>query len=142
MAFFGAVLCSRDSINQQEIVGASDYDDEIIYDELDDDSITTGGIHDTLFGNALAFGSACGGTLYLLSASRCRPTMNIFMFMFCIMFVTASTTLCCIYATGTTVTWDRHITHGVFGWMNFRTNRLPLEVVMVLSCNFLGSMGK
>ena len=128
LAFLGAVLSTRDSARQKE------YEEEN-GQESDDTS-------QPLFGNLLALGSAFSGVGYLVTASKCRPSMNIYVFLFNVMVITALLSLCCIYATGTEVSWDRDTYHGVFGWTNFRKNRLPLEVVMVLSCNFIGSMGK
>ena len=130
-AFLGAFLSSRDSIHHQQ-VGADE--------SIDEEQEAANGLS-ALFGIALALGSSFGGVAYLLAARKCRPRMNLFVFLFCIMVLTALTTLCSIYATGSKVTWDRDMYHGVFGWTNFVKNRLPLEVVMVLSCNFVGSMG-
>jgi len=42
---------------------------------------------------------------------------------------------------GEHVTFSFDANHGVFGWLNLTTDRLALELYMVLSCNFLGTMG-
>ena len=119
-AFGGAIFCSRDSA-------------ETI------DSTETGGL--TIVGDLYALLSAVSGVLYLITAKTVRPTMNLYLFMFVIMFLG---TLCSIGYTcfdGSVITFDNDIDHGIFGWMNWNVDRLPVELIMVLACNILGAMG-
>ena len=40
------------------------------------------------------------------------------------------------------VTFDRDVTHGILGFLVWeRSDRLPLELTMVVICNLLGTMG-
>jgi hypothetical protein len=39
------------------------------------------------------------------------------------------------------ITFDRNIFTGIFGWMNPQSDRLPLELTMVILCNLFGAMG-
>jgi len=40
-----------------------------------------------------------------------------------------------------TVTFDMHPVHGLFGWANWQSDRLPLEMYIAVVCNCLGTMG-
>lgn len=120
VAFSGAIFCSRDSA------------DTI-------DSTQTGSL--TIVGDLYALLAAVGGVLYLITAKTVRPYINLYFFMFVIM---SLGTLCCIgfaFLNSTKITFDRHIDHGVFGWMNWGFDRFPVELIMVLACNILGAMG-
>ena len=46
-----------------------------------------------------------------------------------------------IFVLGDVVTFDLHPSHGLWGWMLFDSDRLPLELAMVLVCNCFGTMG-
>ena len=120
IAFGGAVFCSRDSADTV-------------------DSTQTGNL--TIIGDLYALLSAVTGVVYLITAKTVRPTMNLYFFMFIIM---SLGTLCGIgyaYIGGSLITFDRHIDHGVFGWLHWDVDRLPVELIMVISCNILGAMG-
>jgi len=120
IAFSGAIFCSRDSAETT-------------------DSTMTGGL--TIVGDLYALLSAVAGVLYLITAKTVRPYINLYFFMFVVM---SLGTLCGIgfaFLNGSEITFDRHIDHGVFGWMHLHTNRFPVEVIMVVACNILGAMG-
>ena len=82
------------------------------------------------------------GVGYLVTAKTIRPTMNLYVFMCCVMFWASVGSLLLAYVAGVYVTLDRHVDHGAFGWMNMEPNRFPLELIMVASCQFLGALGK
>lgn len=94
------------------------------------------------FGDLLATLSALGGCLYLVLASTIRsrfPSVYVFVFM---LMITASTiTLSCIVVLGQDYELSRDIHIGLWGFMNARYDRLPLEMFMVIVCNLIGSMG-
>ena len=118
-AFLGAVLCSRDG-----------------------NSATTETTNSGLWGDALALVAGIGGAGYLIFAKAARQHVTLYTFMFLVMAVGSTFTL--LFQTiilKETVTFDRNIHHGVWGWMNFEADRLPLEVSMVLICNLMGSVG-
>lgn len=46
-----------------------------------------------------------------------------------------------MWLTGDPYSWDRHIDHGVFGYFNNQFDRLPLELMTVVICNVMGTMG-
>ena len=120
VAFTGAVLCSRDS---EEVAPTS------IGDR-------------TLFGDLLAFVSALGGVGYLVLAQPLRSEMNLFVFMAANMLV--GTLLIVLFMTlvlGEEVSMGMDSRIGIFGWLEPQIDRLPLELVIVLVCNLLGTLG-
>lgn len=127
-AFAGAALCSIDSSKSEggEASSENNY---------------------TLLGDALAMLSALGGVLYLTFAKTVRPNLNLYLFMFLIMFCGSTMILFCmsVYTLSASstfhITIDRNVTTGIWGWMNFQFDRLPLELTMVILCNIFGAMG-
>ena len=117
IAFGGAVLCSKDS------------------------SASNGGSNG-LFGDALAVLSAVGGVGYLIFAKSSRQHIPMYLFMFLTMSVGGVLVLCFqVAALGEKVTIDMNINHGVWGFLMPESDRLPLEIVMVVVCNFFGTCG-
>lgn len=43
--------------------------------------------------------------------------------------------------TNVELTYDRISNIGLFGWMNLESDRLPVEIAMVLLCNVIGLVG-
>jgi drug/metabolite transporter (DMT)-like permease len=122
IAFTGAIFCSVDS------------------SQAAPDSAAGGG--KTLFGDGMAILSALAGVGYLVFAKQTRSHMSLYVFMYLNMLMGSIMTL--LFMTlilKEPVTWDRHVSTGVFGWLNIEPDRLPLEIVMVLVCNFFGSVG-
>jgi drug/metabolite transporter (DMT)-like permease len=39
------------------------------------------------------------------------------------------------------LSFSRQVSHGLWGFLNWRWDRLPLELYMVLVCNLMGAMG-
>eukprot|EP00543_Licmophora_paradoxa_P000779 CAMPEP_0202454834 /NCGR_PEP_ID=MMETSP1360-20130828/12473_1 /ASSEMBLY_ACC=CAM_ASM_000848 /TAXON_ID=515479 /ORGANISM="Licmophora paradoxa, Strain CCMP2313" /LENGTH=467 /DNA_ID=CAMNT_0049074245 /DNA_START=221 /DNA_END=1621 /DNA_ORIENTATION=- len=117
VAFAGAVLCSRDSFEASS-VGS-----------------------DAIWGDFYALVSAIGGVGYMVYAKNLRQHMPVYQFMFLNMFLGSVVVAFIMFVTNKTMTFDRHINHGMFGWMNLEQDRLPLEIVMIIVCNLLGAMG-
>lgn len=148
IAFAGATVCSLDSAAReaQEVSGSGTT------------ATSSGDSHLTLLGDGLAMMSAVGGVFYLTFAKAVRPHFNLYVFMFLIMFCGSSIILIfmLIYRASTDyhvhhtvvtslthfhISIDRNIEHGIWGWMNWRYDRLPLELTMVILCNIFGAMG-
>lgn len=121
VAFVGAILCSRDSAGR-------------------DASATIDGSN-TLLGDFLAILSAITGVFYIVFAKTVRPFMDLSVFMYFVMILGACETLAFLMLQGVKFTFNRDETHGVFGWMNHEFDRLPLEIIIVLICNVVGTMG-
>lgn len=99
-AFLGAVLCSRDKSSD----GSGD-------DASGDPLIG-------LYGDFLALIAGIGGAWYLLFAKAARSHVSLYTFMFLVMAVGSTFTLLFqMFILEEHVTFDRHIHHGVWGWM-------------------------
>lgn len=118
VAFSGAALCSRDSV-----------------------TASISGSNMTLHGDLLALVSAVAGVWYLVFAKTIRPHISLHIFMFLIMAIGSTLVLFSIMVLGIEHSFDRDSEHGIFGWMNLSSDRLPLEIIMVTVCNILGAMG-
>jgi len=125
LAFGGALLCSKDSNDNSSSSG--------------EDSLNSGS---TLYGDLLAIASALGGVGYLIFAKTIRPHMNLFVFIFSTMLLGSIFTALFMILTEMSYSFDRNIDTGFFGWMNISEfDRLPLELVTVVVCNLMGTMG-
>lgn len=125
MAFAGVAFCSRDDSSQAVVDPTSDHHPKV------------------LIGDGLAILSAVAGVSYMLTSKYCRSSIqNIYVFMLGIMIIASLTSIVYAYMGGLMLSWDRDDHHGVLGWTQLRKDRLPLELLMVLSCNFLGAIGK
>jgi drug/metabolite transporter (DMT)-like permease len=119
VAFCGAALCSRDS------AGAS-----------------PDGFDVTLYGDGLALLSAFAGVRYLVLAKSVRKHVTLHVFMFLVMAIGSTLILMTmVMLLSTELSFDRHLSHGIFGWMNLDADRFPLEICMVILCNVVGAMG-
>ena len=94
-----------------------------------------------MIGNLIALSASFGMAAYLSIARDLRANCNLYVFMCVIMSLSSLFILLFIVMSGEHVTFSFDTDHGVFGWLNFTSDRLPLELYMVLSCNFLGTMG-
>eukprot|EP00543_Licmophora_paradoxa_P007218 CAMPEP_0202442162 /NCGR_PEP_ID=MMETSP1360-20130828/1620_1 /ASSEMBLY_ACC=CAM_ASM_000848 /TAXON_ID=515479 /ORGANISM="Licmophora paradoxa, Strain CCMP2313" /LENGTH=507 /DNA_ID=CAMNT_0049057435 /DNA_START=92 /DNA_END=1612 /DNA_ORIENTATION=- len=117
VAFGGAVLCSRDSVEES----------------------SSGG--EAVWGDVYALVSAMGGVLYMVYAKNLRQHIAVYQFVFVNMFVGSLVVALTMFVMGKRMTLDRDMNHGMFGWMNSESDRLPLEILMIVVCNLLGSMG-
>lgn len=118
IAFAGAALCSKDS---------------------NDDG---GAGSNTILGDGLAILSALGGVGYLVFAKTTRPHLTLYVFTWLTM--TVGCAMCLLFqilVMRETVSWDTDRPTGVFGFLSLDRDRLPLELIMVVICNCLGTMG-
>ena len=144
IAFAGATVCSLDSAAREAEVSGGE--------AMGATATSSGDSHLTLLGDGLAMMSAVAGVFYLTFAKAVRPHFNLYVFMFLIMFCGSSMilTFMLIYRVSTDfhvhhtvvtslthfhISIDRNIEHGIWGWMNWRYDRLPLELCMVVLCN-------
>jgi drug/metabolite transporter (DMT)-like permease len=128
VAFTGAIFCSVDSSQAAPNSAAAAA------------GVSDGG--KTLYGDGMAILSALAGVGYLIFAKQTRSHTSLYVFMYLNMLTASIMTL--LFMTlilKEPVTWDRHVSTGVFGWLNIEPDRLPLEIVMVLVCNFFGALG-
>ena len=131
IAFSGAVLCSTDAAQAKP--GKHGAAPDLL--ENDNTELLT------LWGDFLALVSAVGGVGYLVFAQTVRPHLNLYLFMFMNMFQNSLYAFLYIVASGQEYTVDMDPYTGLFGWLNFRPDRLPTDVAAVLLCNFFGAMG-
>jgi drug/metabolite transporter (DMT)-like permease len=95
-------------------------------------------------GILLAFVFAgCGGVGYLISAKIVRTQLPLFTFMFTVMLGG------CVFilpfqkfVLGEKITFDRDIDNGIWGFLNWRLDRLPNDLIQVLLGNFVGTVGQ
>jgi drug/metabolite transporter (DMT)-like permease len=126
-AFGGAILCACDSSASTGNAFSTVMDGPVIW---------------AGWGDLLALLSAIGGVGYLVFAKTLREHVpSVFAFMFMIMFGGSFCVLAFLYVMGKDFTFDRDIHHGLWGFMNLQSDRLPLEIWMVLICNIGGALG-
>ncbi|CAB9501447.1 EamA-like transporter family [Seminavis robusta] len=125
VAFAGAIFCASDSTASTGNAFS-----------------TTGPVVWAGWGDLLALLSAVGGVAYLVFAKSLRQHVSsVFLFMFMIMFAGSFCVLAFLWLSGVYFTVDRDVHHGLWGFMNWQYDRLPLEVWMVVVCNLMGAMG-
>jgi len=120
VAFTGAILAGK------EAADAEDTDESALL---------------SLWGDALGIISSIGGIGYIVLGKSLRSTMPVLLFMVLNMAVASILILLFMLANGKDISLDRHVNHGVWGWMNLQPDRLPLELATVFVCNVLGTMG-
>ena len=120
VAFLGGILCAKESAGLE---GAP----------------ATGWL--SVWGDALGIISSIGGIGYIILGKSLRSTMPVLIFMVLNMTVASFMILLYMWVEGHDISWDRQINHGLFGWMNFEGDRLPLELATVIVCNLMGTMG-
>lgn len=94
-----------------------------------------------LIGDALALFAAVGGVGYLTFAKAIRHTMSVTLLMFMVMFTGSFLILMFMLITNVGVTFSANVNHGLFGWTNWRPDRLLIELWIVIVCNLTGTMG-
>jgi drug/metabolite transporter (DMT)-like permease len=110
-AFLGGFLCAKESAESE-------------------DSPTTG--RWSLWGDALGIISSIGGIGYIILGKSLRSHIPVHIFMVLNMATASFIILMYMYMTEVEISWDRHVNHGVFGWMNLQGDRLPLELATVI----------
>ena len=123
VAFGGAYLCSRDS-------------SEAVDDGSEDHNPWM-----SLYGDSLALLSAIGGLGYIMLGKSLRNHVEVYVFMTLNMLVGSTLILSFMTLTGQEWTFDRHIDHGMLGWMNWSVDRIVVELCVVFICNLMGTMG-
>jgi len=146
IAFGGAILCSRDaaSTNKNAMMTSEGEGEDFMDDGHNNNSqFMLDGFGKTIVGDLLAITSAVGGVGYVMMAKTCRTHMSLYMFMFLTMSIGCAMVLFFqVFVLQETVTLDRDVTHGILGFLIWeRSDRLPLELTMVVICNLLGTMG-
>eukprot|EP00339_Tiarina_fusa_P015204 CAMPEP_0117080070 /NCGR_PEP_ID=MMETSP0472-20121206/56501_1 /TAXON_ID=693140 ORGANISM="Tiarina fusus, Strain LIS" /NCGR_SAMPLE_ID=MMETSP0472 /ASSEMBLY_ACC=CAM_ASM_000603 /LENGTH=213 /DNA_ID=CAMNT_0004807573 /DNA_START=187 /DNA_END=825 /DNA_ORIENTATION=- len=143
IGFVGAAICAGDAPKEPVAVVI-----DSVSDMASSMDLSTHDNHLAIYGNLVALSASFGTAGYLLIAKRLRPKMDLFLFMFLIMGVGAFYLLIFCLLNGQTITFDRHAVHGLWGWLNFQADRLPLElymaidaIVLAIVCNCLGTMG-
>jgi drug/metabolite transporter (DMT)-like permease len=125
VAFVGTILVSVDSEAEQGSDDDSGYDQRI------------------LLGASLAFIFAgCGGVGYLMSAKVVRAHVQMFTFLFLIMFGGCILIIPFqVFILGEVVTFTRDVEYGIWGFLNWRMDRLPNDLIQVLFGNLVGTVG-
>lgn len=94
------------------------------------------------FGDILAFSASIGVAIYLTIAKRLRTKIDLVLFMFLVF--SLSSVFLLIYITvcsGQQYEFSFDPSIGLFGWLNLRGDRLPLELYVAIICNGVGTMG-
>mmetsp|Transcript_18376 Transcript_18376/g.42876 ORF Transcript_18376/g.42876 Transcript_18376/m.42876 type:complete len:387 (+) Transcript_18376:113-1273(+) len=93
-------------------------------------------------GDLICFATSFTAAAYLIIAQRLRAKLDMSVFMFLMYTISSLLVLSFIILNQTEpVSLSFHPVHGIFGWMNPMLDRLPLELWMVLVCNFVGGIG-
>ncbi len=94
-----------------------------------------------ILGDVLALCAAIGGVGYLTFAKAIRHTMSVTLFMFMVMFTGSFLVLIYMLVSNVGVSFSADANHGLFGWTNWRPDRLLIELWIVIVCNLTGTMG-
>lgn len=94
-----------------------------------------------MVGNVLCFLASVATAIYLSIAKTLRPRVDLFVFMLFIFTYASISVLVYMIWIGQPYecSFDRVI--GLFGWMDFQFDRLPLELWMAIVCNGIGTCG-
>lgn len=120
VAFMGAILSAKESADAEK---------------TDEDALLS------LWGDILGIISSLGGIGYIILGKSLRSTMPVLLFMILNMTTASILILVFMWMTGQEISFNRHVDHGIWGWMNLQRDRLPLEIGTVFVCNVLGTMG-
>lgn len=130
LAFTGAILCSKDSADQQQKQQAQMVNDATQHDNYHNGT-GTGWI--TLLGDVFGLLSGIGGCGYLIRAKRIRKYFGLYIFMFLNMFIGSLFVMFLMaFVFDETFELTRNERIGVWGWINFEFDRLPLEMIAVV----------
>lgn len=92
-------------------------------------------------GDVLAILASAAMAIYLLIAKRLRPHIDLFLFMFLIMWISSIFMLGYMILAGEDIRLSSHPNFGLWGWTNLSADRLPLEMYLAIVCNVLGTTG-
>ena len=109
-AFLGGVLAARDAAGNE-------------------DAPAQGWL--SIWGDCLGLISSLGGIGYIVLGKSLRAHFPALLFMWLNMLTASFIILIWMWMIGKEFSWDMHINHGVWGWMNLVFDRLPLEILTV-----------
>eukprot|EP00956_Cyclotella_meneghiniana_P012935 scaffold18488_cov59-Cyclotella_meneghiniana.AAC.10 len=92
-------------------------------------------------GNVLAFLASVATASYLTVAKTLRPRVDLFVFMLLIFSYASVAVLLYMIFMDRPYKISTDPTIGLFGWVNLKMDRLPLELWMAIVCNLLGTTG-
>jgi len=107
----------------------------------EDDNEVANSEHLQMMGNILAFLASVSTALYLTVAKKLRPKVDLFLFMFLLFSISSVFTLIFMTYSGEEFEFSFDPTIGLFGWINSKWDRLPLELFMAIICNGVGTTG-
>ena len=95
-----------------------------------------------LTGNLLAFSCSVATVVYLSMAKKLRTRIDLMVFM-SLIFIWSSAYLGLYIVAFQPETYELSFDpdRGLFGWLNLRADRLPLEIAIVVVCNGIGTCG-
>lgn len=131
LGFVGAAICANDASKTLATMAASQ--------EGGDD--TGGTAKSAMMGNVVALSASFGTATYLIFAKRLRSSLDIFVFMFSVMFLGSLCLMIYMTIVGEAYTLGMDIDIGLFGWLHLGFDRLPLEMFMAIVCNCMGTTG-
>lgn len=85
----------------------------------------------SVWGDCLGLISSIGGMGYIILGKSLRAHFPVLLFMVLNMLTASFIIILWMYIMRIEVSWDRHVEHGIFGWMNLQFDRLPLEILTV-----------
>jgi drug/metabolite transporter (DMT)-like permease len=138
-------------VSWMEVTGATVAFAGTIFVSIDSELQDSGGDGDDnssnqniMLGATLAFIFAgCGGVGYLMTAKVVRTEVPLFSFMFiimmggCVLIVPFQR-----FVLGEIVTFDRDVDYGIWGFLNWRLDRLPNDLIQVIFGNLVGTVGQ
>ena len=94
-----------------------------------------------LLGDSLAVMASAAVAIYLILAKKLRPHVDLFVFTFMLMFTSSIFVLLYMILTKEPMSFSNHMDYGLWGWTNWKWNRLPLELYLAIVCNIIGTTG-
>lgn len=107
----------------------------------DPSSIISTDRHQPVLGGLVAIVGCVAMAAYLTLAKRIRESMDLFVFMFCLMGLGSFYLLAFMLIKGDTATLSNDTAHGLWGWTNLSPDRLPLELYLAVVVNLIGTTG-
>ncbi|OQS07399.1 Drug/Metabolite Transporter (DMT) Superfamily [Thraustotheca clavata] len=95
----------------------------------------------SMYGDIGAFLGAIGAVLYFLQAKVISTRMPFLFFMLCHSFTVCMFLLPTMWCLGESYELSSNPSNGLFGWANWQLDRLPIEIYLVVICDFGGRMG-
>ncbi|CAB9501440.1 EamA-like transporter family [Seminavis robusta] len=122
VAFLGGILCTYDQAEAVEATAMPASESSVA---------EVAPIWQGILGDVIAVIAAAGGCCYLVLASTVRARFpSLYTFMFSNMLIGSQITLLCIVISGQEIEFSRDVHIGLFGFLSFRYDRLPLEMFL------------